>query len=95
MNQRTTHDNEFQFYVTCALRGKCHKLKSNNSIVQEGKDSFNRANELFFCQKEKEMRKKGETGVQDRTKPQPMQKKVREEKRKKKKLDRLERQRSR
>jgi hypothetical protein len=38
------------------------------------------------------MRKKGETGVQDRIKPQPMQKKVREEKRKKKKLDRAERQ---
>ena len=41
------------------------------------------------------MRKKGETGVQDRTKPKPMQKKVREEKRKKKKLARLERQRFR
>lgn len=29
----------------------------------------------FFCQKEKDMRKKGETGVQARTKPKPMQKK--------------------
>jgi len=33
---------------------------------------------FFFCQKEKEMRKKGETGVQDRTKPQPRKKKGRE-----------------
>ena len=41
------------------------------------------------------MRKKGETGVQDRTKPQPIQKKERDEKRKKKKLDRAERQRGR
>jgi hypothetical protein len=40
-------------------------------------------------------RKKGETGVQDRTKPQPMQKKDRDETRKKKKLDRAERQRGR
>jgi hypothetical protein len=43
----------------------------------------------------KKMRKKGETGVQDRAKPQPMQKKDRDEKRKKKKLDRAERQRGR
>ena len=52
---------------------------------------------IFSCQKEKakKMRKKGETGVQDRTKPQPMQKKERNEKRKKKKLDRAERQRGR
>lgn len=41
------------------------------------------------------MRKKGETGVQDRTKPQPIKKKEREDKRKQKKLDRLERQRER
>jgi len=38
-----------------------------------------------------EMRKKGETGEQDRSKPQPMQKKEREEKRKEKKAARLER----
>jgi len=52
---------------------------------------------ILSCQKEKakRMRKKGETGVQDRTKPQPMQKKERNEKRKKKKLDRAERQRGR
>ncbi len=37
------------------------------------------------------MRKKGETSERDRSKPQPMQKKVRDEKRKKKKLDRAER----
>lgn len=41
------------------------------------------------------MRKKGETGVQDRSKPQPEKKKERDEKRKKKKLARLERQKSR
>jgi hypothetical protein len=41
------------------------------------------------------MRKKGETGVQDRIKPQPLKKKDREEKRKQKKFDRLERQRER
>ncbi len=41
------------------------------------------------------MRKKGETGVQDRTKPQPLKEKEREDKRKQKKLDRLERQRER
>jgi len=41
------------------------------------------------------MRKKGETGVQDRSKLQPEKKKERDEKRKKKKLARLERQKSR
>jgi hypothetical protein len=41
------------------------------------------------------MRKKGETGVQDRSKPQPEKKKERDEQRKKKKLARLERQKSR
>jgi len=41
------------------------------------------------------MRKKGETSVQDRTRPQPQKKKEREEKRKDKKLARLERQQSR
>jgi hypothetical protein len=41
------------------------------------------------------MRKKGETGVQDRSKPQPMQQKDRAERRKKKKLDRAERQKAR
>jgi hypothetical protein len=69
--------------------------KSNNSIVHKARIPSIERTSYFFCQKEKEMRKKGETGVQDRTKPQPMQKKVREETRKKKKLARLERQRSR
>jgi hypothetical protein len=41
------------------------------------------------------MRKKGETSEQDRAKPQPRQKKEREDARKKKKLDRLDRQKSR
>jgi len=41
------------------------------------------------------MRKKGETSVDDRSKPQPEKKKDRDEKRKKKKSDRLERQQSR
>ena len=41
------------------------------------------------------MRKKGETGVSDRTKPQPERKKARDDKRKKKKADRIERQESR
>ena len=41
------------------------------------------------------MRKKGETGEQDRGKPQPRTKKEREDARKKKKLDRAERQQSR
>ena len=41
------------------------------------------------------MRNKGETGVQDRSKPQPETKKERDNKRKKKKLARLERQQSR
>ena len=41
------------------------------------------------------MRKKGETGVQDRGKPQPRKKKEREDARKKKKLARDERQQSR
>jgi hypothetical protein len=41
------------------------------------------------------MPNKGETGQQDRSKPQPMTKKVRDDKRKKKKSDRLERQKSR
>ncbi|MCW4011148.1 MAG: hypothetical protein NWF05_11105 [Candidatus Bathyarchaeota archaeon] len=41
------------------------------------------------------MGKKGETGEQDRGKPQPRKKKEREDARKKKKLDRVERQKSR
>ena len=41
------------------------------------------------------MRKKGETGERDRGKPQPRKKKEREDARKKKKLDRYERQQSR
>ena len=41
------------------------------------------------------MRKKGETAEQDRTKPQPRKKEERQEARKKKKLARLERQKSR
>lgn len=41
------------------------------------------------------MSKKGETGEQDRGKPQPQKKKAREDARKKKKLDRIERQKSR
>lgn len=41
------------------------------------------------------MSKKGETGEQDRGKPQPRKKKDREDARKKKKLDRVERQKSR
>jgi hypothetical protein len=57
-------------------------------------DSRERMNN-FFCQKEKEMRKKGETGERDREKPQPRKKREREEARKKKKLARSERQQSR
>jgi hypothetical protein len=41
------------------------------------------------------MKKKGETSVQDRTRPQPQKKKEREKQRKDKKLARLERQQSR
>ena len=41
------------------------------------------------------MRKKGETGERDRGKPQPLKKKEREDARKKKKLERDERQQSR
>ena len=41
------------------------------------------------------MRKKGETSVQDRSRPQPQKRKEREKKRKDKKLARLERQQSR
>jgi hypothetical protein len=49
----------------------------------------------FFIRREREMSKKGETGEQDRGKPQPRKKKDREDARKKKKLDRVERQKSR
>jgi hypothetical protein len=42
-----------------------------------------------------EMSKKGETTEQDRGKPQPRKKKEREDARKKKKLGRVERQKSR
>jgi hypothetical protein len=41
------------------------------------------------------MKKKGETSVQDRKRPQPQKKKEREKQRKDKKLARLERQQSR
>jgi hypothetical protein len=41
------------------------------------------------------MSKKGETGQQDRSKPKPETKKGRDDKRKKKKADRLQRQKTR
>jgi hypothetical protein len=60
------------------------------------RNSFTKENELFlFLEGDSEMGKKGETGEQDRGKPQPRKKKEREEARKKKKLDRVERQRAR
>jgi hypothetical protein len=68
--------------------------KTNNSIVQEGKDTFNRANELFLLSE-------GERDAEERRNRSTRSDKTsayaeeREEKRKKKKLDRLERQRSR
>jgi hypothetical protein len=49
----------------------------------------------FLGEGESEMSKKGETGEQDRSKPQPQKKKDRNAKRKEKKAARLERQKSR
>jgi hypothetical protein len=49
----------------------------------------------FYLKAGFEMSKRGETGEQDRGKPQPRKKKEREDARKKKKLERVERQKSR
>jgi hypothetical protein len=60
------------------------------------RNSFTKENESFLLSEgDSEMSKKGETGEQDRGKPQPRKKKEREDARKKKKLDRVERQQSR
>jgi hypothetical protein len=49
----------------------------------------------FLCEGDFDVSKKGETGEQDRGKPQPLKKKDRDAKRKDKKSARLERQKSR
>ena len=60
------------------------------------RNSFTKKNELFlFLEGESEMSKRGETGEQDRGKPQPRKKKEMKEARKKRKLDRVERRKSR
>jgi hypothetical protein len=51
--------------------------------------------QYFFLEGDSEMSKKGETGQQDHSKPQPGTKKDRDDKRKKKKAGRLERQKAR
>ena len=59
-------------------------------------NSFTKAIEKFLLSEgDGSMSKKGETGEQDRGKPQPRKKKDREDARKKKKLGRAERQQSR
>jgi hypothetical protein len=59
-------------------------------------NSFTKAIEKFLLSEgDCAMSKKGETGEQDRGKPQPRKKKEREDARKKKKLGRVERQQSR
>jgi hypothetical protein len=65
--------------------------------LYEHKEEYsNEENESFILLKgDSEMSKKGETGEQDRGKPQPRKKKDREDARKKKKLNRVERQKSR
>ena len=60
------------------------------------KDNFKNPNESFLLlEGDSGMSKKGETGEQDRGKPQPQKKKDRDAKRKDKKSARLERQKSR
>jgi len=54
-----------------------------------------RMSRFFLLKGDSEMSKKGETGEQDRGKPQPRKKKDRETKRKDKKSARRERQKSR
>jgi hypothetical protein len=71
------------------IKNKITQLYKKARIASIERMSF------FFCQKAKEMRKKGETGERDRAKPQPRKKKEREDARKKKKLARDERQQSR
>jgi hypothetical protein len=61
-----------------------------------GKEHSTKENEWFLLlEGDSEMSKRGETGEQDRGKPQPRKKKERENARKKKKLGRVERQKSR
>jgi hypothetical protein len=60
------------------------------------RNNFSKENESFLLSEgDSDMSKKGETGEQDRGKPQPQKKKDRETKRKDKKSARLERQKSR
>jgi hypothetical protein len=58
-------------------------------------DNFKNPNSLFYFDGDFDVSKKGETGEQDRGKPQPQKKKDRDAKRKDKKSARLERQKSR
>ena len=60
------------------------------------RNNFSKENGSFLLSEgDSDMSKKGETGEQDRGKPQPQKKKDRETKRKGKKSARLERQKSR
>jgi hypothetical protein len=66
------------------------------SLDYKRKETASRSLQPFLHHKENyQMSKKGETCEQDRGKPQPRKKKEREDARKKKKLDRVERQKSR
>jgi hypothetical protein len=71
---------------------------SKNSIelsVEDKEQIYKGVNSSFLSEGGFAMSKKGETGEQDRGKPKPRKKKEREDARKKKKLDRVERQKSR
>jgi hypothetical protein len=71
-----------------------HLIKTELTLIIN-KEQSAIEKKLFLPEGDCEMSKKGETGEQDRGKPQPRKKKEREDARKKKKLDRAGRQQSR
>ena len=96
--ERFTKNKEVLKEVSPSVRweGTSHKNHDDLVIPEEKNPSSRKKTNLFLLLEiGGYMRKKGETSVQDRTRPQPLRKKEREKKRKDKKLAGLERQQSR
>jgi hypothetical protein len=87
----------FFFWFFRASRGFfCPQLIKNwINLIIKATNGFAKNPVVSLSKGDSEMSKKGETTEQDRGKPQPRKKKEREDARKKKKLDRIERQKSR
>jgi hypothetical protein len=78
------------------VKKNLYQKRQITNFLAHTKDNFKNPNEPFlYPEGYSDMSKRGETGEQDRGKPQPLKKKDRDAKRKDKKAARLERQKSR